>query len=938
MQKSARSIFGMTFLAVAIITASFLPAAQFVGVAEAHHDNGRGGGHAYGHGGHGGSSSNNYVDVTVDASKDTFLRGIVVNTNEGENEILRVRHIGPNRAVIAFDQSDIKDAVGSEKLITATLKLYIVENGNDWKAKKYSSPSQQLLDVHRLTEYWVEGNGINAEKWGNYDDDSTERVRGTGEGATWNCAIDKNISNNKADCKKQWDGGSYVKSSTDEAKIQNGMVDEWVEFDVTSDVKSFLSDKAKNYGWLVKKDNEGFLGMVKFASIENGENAPQLVLKITGVPNSPPNAVDDSVTISEDTSTTFSVLANDSDPEGNLLTAAVATEPSHGSVTITSAGSATYTPDANYNGQDSFTYSASDGSATDTATVTITVSPVNDAPTAEDQSLTIPEETATTMWMSASDIDGNPLTYVIVTPPEHGTWSDDDGDNELVYTPDSGYLGSDSIAFKVNDGSADSNTATISITVTDVPDENENPVAVDDSASTDEGEPVTIDVLHNDSDGDGDPLDVVSVSDPSNGVAVVNGDETITFTPDGTFSGSDSFTYVVQDGNGGSDTATVIVTVNLVNGPPSAIDDSASTDEDSPVTVDVLANDSDPDGDAISVDSVSSPSLGTAEVASGGILYTPGAGLQSLGAGQIATDTFTYTVGDGLEDDTATVTITINGASDAPTAGDGLIITDEDVAVSYTFLATDPDSGDSLTFAITSPPASGAIVFEAGNTIIYTPNTDFSGSDSFEYSATDGSGSSDTGTIDVTVNPINDSPVAVNDAAPTTSPGEEVTVDVLANDFDIDGDELEVLSVSTPSVGEVENNGDGTITYTSEPGFIGQIFFDYTLGDGNGGTDIGRVSVTMSGGSLIAIDDIATTEAGDDVDIDVLANDIGVDGSTEITIAEDPMHGSVTIDGDGMVEYEPDEGFVGEDIFVYTIYNETDFDTAIVVVTVLPDL
>jgi hypothetical protein len=225
----------------------------------------------------------------------------------------------------------------------------------------------------------------------------------------------------------------------------------------------------------------------------------------------------------------------------------------------------------------------------------------------------------------------------------------------------------------VDDTKGDSGTLNSwSIEVTAyVPKPNQAPVAGDDSANTDEDIGITIDVLSNDSDADGDPIVISSVTEPVSGTAVENNDGTITYTPDANFNGTDSFTYTIDDGNGGTDTATVTVTVNPVADPPDAVDDAESTTVDTVVTIDVLANDSDPDGDALAVIDVTAPVNGTAEAVDSdadGVLdsvtYTPASDF-------IGTDSFTYTVSDG-NGGTATATVTVDVTG--PNSGTALYV------------------------------------------------------------------------------------------------------------------------------------------------------------------------------------------------------------------------------------------------------------------------
>ncbi|MEX0864672.1 MAG: S8 family serine peptidase [Acidimicrobiia bacterium] len=189
-------------------------------------------------------------------------------------------------------------------------------------------------------------------------------------------------------------------------------------------------------------------------------------------------------------------------------------------------------------------------------------------------------------------------------------------------------------------------------------DPNMPPLAVDDAATTDEDTAVTIDVQADigagaDSDPDGDTLTVTSVSNPPNGSASTDG-AMVTYTPDQDFNGIDSFTYTISDGNGGTDTASVTVTVNPVNDPPVANGDTDTTNMDTAVTKSVLANDTDVDGDTLTVTSVTQPAYGLAVINSGTtVTYTPEPGF-------IGTDTFDYAISDGNETDTATVTITVS--------------------------------------------------------------------------------------------------------------------------------------------------------------------------------------------------------------------------------------------------------------------------------------
>jgi immune inhibitor A len=356
------------------------------------------------------------------------------------------------------------------------------------------------------------------------------------------------------------------------------------------------------------------------------------------------------------------------------------------------------------------------------------------------------------------------------------------------------------------------------------------------------------------------------------------------------------------------------------NRPPLANDDSASTTEGTAVTVDVLANDSDPEGQALSVTAVTQPTNGqVTNNGNGTVTYTPDAGFVSP-----PDDVFTYTVSDGENSVDARVTITVNRLPNAaPVAGDDSAETTRDVPVTISVLANDSDpDGDTLSVDGTTQPQHGSAGTD-GTTVTYTPNTGFTGTDTFDYTVADGKGGTDTGTVTVTVKPQpNRAPDAQDDSA-TTQRDSAVTIAVTSNDSDPDGDPLTVTDVSDPPHGTAVDSGNGSITYTPDSGFTGNDSFTYTVADGRGGSDTATVNVTVSeppNRDPIARDDTATVKKNKSVRVLVLANDSDPDGdSLTVTRATDPANGSVTIDRGLSVTYRPDHGFVGTDTFRYEI-------------------
>jgi VCBS repeat-containing protein len=665
-----------------------------------------------------------------------------------------------------------------------------------------------------------------------------------------------------------------------------------------------------------------------------------VTITVTAVPDVPV-ADDQSVSMSEDTAVGITLTASDGD--GDPLTYSIVSGPSNGSLSGTPP-SVTYTPNADFNGGDSFTFQANDGSAdSNLATVTITVNAVNDAPVANDQSVSTDEDTAVGITLTASDIEGDPLTYAIVSGPSNGSLSGPPP--SVTYTPNADFNGPDSFTFQANDGSADSNVATVSITVNAV---NDSPVANDDSATTSENTPVLVDVLTNDTDVDGnlDPTSVTVTSAATNGttaVDLVTGE--ITYTPNASYVGGDSFVYRVCDTGTPSlcDLATVTMTVTVQNDPPVAVDDGYVTDEDTLLTVlapGVLANDSDPDSDPLTAVWDSGPSGGTLILnADGSFDYTPDADF----AGQ---DSFGYFAYDGLVSSviTATVTITVTAVNDSPVADDQSVTTPEDTPVGITLTANDVD-GDPLTYSIVSGPSSGSLSGTPPS-VTYTPNADFNGGDSFTFQANDGGLDSNVATVSITVAAVNDPPVA-DDQSVTTD--EDTPVGITLTASDVDGDPLTYAVASSPSNGGLSGTPP-SVTYTPDADFNGSDSFTFQANDGSADSNVATVSITVNAvnDAPVANDDSASTPVNTLVVVDVAANDVDVEGldlSSTNTICvgcSGPSNGTLVNNGDGTFEYTPNASYTGGDSFVYEICDNDVTtplcDTATVSITVTPSV
>jgi hypothetical protein len=534
----------------------------------------------------------------------------------------------------------------------------------------------------------------------------------------------------------------------------------------------------------------------------------------------------DSVTVVEDgPASPLNVVGNDRNVGPGPRRIRSVSQGVRGEVRIVGRGaSLTYAPNPNFCGRDSFTYTLRRGP---TATVSVTVTCVDDPPVAAGDSVAVAEgapPTALDVLVNDDDLDGGPRSIESVSQGAHGAVAITGGGSGLTYQPTvAHYCGPDTFTYMLNGGS----TATVSVDVTCVDDP---PLAVADTRTVGEDDPATaIDVLANDTDSDGGPRSIESVTQGAHGsVALTGGGTALTYRPAADYCGPDSFTYTA---NGGS-VGTVSVTVTCVDDPPVAVADSKTITEDDPATaIDVLANDTDIDAGPRSIVSVTQGAHGAVAVGAGGagLTYKPAANY----CGQ---DSFTYRLTPGGS--TGTVTVTVTCVDDPPMAvEDTKTITEDDPATSIDVLANDPDIDGSSVKKVESvtQAAHGTVAITGGGSAVtYEPAPNFCGADTFEYTLNPGGSKA---TVSVNVNCVDDPPVAVDDSVSFTEDDSPTALAVLANDTDIDAGLRAVESVTQGTHGTVAIvNQGGELTYRPEPGYCGPDSFTYTENGGSSAT------------------------------------------------------------------------------------------------------
>ncbi|WP_228769487.1 tandem-95 repeat protein [Vibrio parahaemolyticus] len=685
-----------------------------------------------------------------------------------------------------------------------------------------------------------------------------------------------------------------------------------------------------NDGTVTYTPDDNYVGEDTFTYIvTSGGMSESTTVEVNVTPvNDAPVAKDDIATTQEDTAVTIDVLPNDTDVDGDKLSIQSATVPeAQGKVEIVD-GKLVFTPAENFNGDAEITYTVTDGSLTDQATVKVTVNAVNDTPEVEsniaDQTLAEDFTPYSIDLNNAfSDVDGE-LTFSV------------SGNSNIqvaivngiaTFTPTADWSGSEALTFTATDPSGESVSQTVNFTVASVAD------IVADKATVVEDTPTIIKVLGNDTfEGTDKVVSLDTNNGPANGTVSVNPDGSVTYTPNDNYHGTDSFTYIVTSG-GVSESAIVEVNVTPANDAPVAKDDIATTQEDTAVTIDVLPNDTDVDGDKLSIESVSVPKeQGTVEVVDGKLVFTPAENFN--GDAEI-----TYTVTDGALTDQATVKVTVNAVNDTPVVESN--IADQTLAEDFTPYTIDLNTAFSdvdnvdgeLTFSVSGNSNIQVAIVNGIATI--TPTADWNGSETLTFTATDPSGESVSQPVNFTVAPVAD---IVADKA-TVVEDTSTVIKVLGNDtFEGDGKVVSLDTNNGPANGTVSVNPDGSVTYTPNDNYQGTDSFTYivTSGGVSESTTV-SVDVTPVNDAPVAKDDTAITDEDTPVTIDVLPNDNGIDGDKlSIQSASVPeAQGKVEI-VDGKLVFTPAENFNGDAEITYTVTDGELTDAAKVTVTVNP--
>ncbi|URM36159.1 Ig-like domain-containing protein [Flavobacterium anhuiense] len=716
--------------------------------------------------------------------------------------------------------------------------------------------------------------------------------------------------------------------------------------------------------------------------------AADIEITVTAV-NDAPVALKDVYTAAEDNAIALTPLANDTDVDGDALSIvsingtaltglAQTIAVPNGTVNISASGAITFTPAANFNSTApvSFPYVITDGNLTAAADIEITVTAVNDAPVAVKDVYTAAEdnEIALAPLANDTDVDGDALSIVSINGTAltglaqmiavpNGTVNIS-ASGAITFTPAANFNSTVPVSFPyvITDGNLTA-AADIEVTVTAV---NDAPVAVKDVYTAAEDNEIALAPLANDTDVDGDALSIVSINGTAltglaqaiavpNGTVNISASGAITFTPAANFNSIApvSFPYVITDGNLTA-AADIEITVTAVNDAPVAVKDVYTAAEDNAIALTPLANDTDVDGDALSIVSINGTALtglaqaiavpnGTVNIsASGAITFTPAANFNST-----APVSFPYVITDGNLTAAADIEITVTAVNDAPVAVKDVYTAAEDNAIALAPLANDTDvDGDALSIVSINGTAltglaqaiavpNGTVNISASGAITFTPAANFNSTApvSFPYVITDGNLTA-AADIEITVTAVNDAPVAVKDVY-TAAEDNAIALTPLANDTDVDGDALSIVSINGTALtglaqaiavpnGTVNISASGAITFTPAANFnsTAPVSFPYVITDGNltAAADI-EITVTAVNDAPVAVKDVYTAAEDNAIALTPLANDTDVDGDalsivsingtalTGLAQAIAVPNGTVNISASGAITFTPAANF-----------------------------
>jgi hypothetical protein len=727
-------------------------------------------------------------------------------------------------------------------------------------------------------------------------------------------------------------------ASTNEDQSVTGVINTASDVDSPNLIYSTLSSGAGGNLSISTNGNFTFLPAINFNGVfnaqyrvcDNNSLCSIASFSITVIPvNDFPIINSETFSTPEDTPLSGSVSSNDNDVDGNTISYTANYNNLNGVFSLQSNGAFTFIPALNYSGTVSIPYTGCDASnACAQATLTLTITAVNDRPIANNINLSTNEEVAITvnLTQNSSDAEILPLSFTVFNP-SNGTVSVSSSGNAL-FTPAINYNGPAGYSYIACDVQGLCDTAQVAITVVAI---NDAPVAGADVFNVIEDQAISGNLALNDSDPENSLLSFSMLNLPASGNLVINANGTFNYSPALNFNGNISATYQLCDSQNACSTGNITFVIAPLNDSPVASDGAVTINEDQPVTLNLISLVSDADN-SIFTFSTLSPSIGSLSANSGVVQYQPAPNF-------FGTDAFQFIVCDpGGACDTAVYNIVILAVNDGPSPVNDVFGLVEDVSFSGSVASNDvnPDNA-TLIFSTVNQPASGSVAMQSNGNFIYTPDINVNGVFSFIYQAC-ANGFCSNATVILNIAPTYDFPVAVTDEINTLI-NNAVTGSIAFNDSEPDGDPLIYSIVSSTTNGVFTLSASGAYSYTPNTGYLGNDLAVYRVCDNSNLCDTAVVNISVTNTSTPPVAVNSNVNGNEDASLNIQLNSLFSDqegGSMDYAIVQGPQHGNIIINNGGLAIYSPQPNYYGADAFTWKVCDSGGLcDTAQVNITIV---
>ncbi len=627
--------------------------------------------------------------------------------------------------------------------------------------------------------------------------------------------------------------------------------------------------------------------------------------------NDPPSLLTDNMITNEDTPATINVSLNDSD-DSPLLTYSIFSQASNGAVSlISNTGIFNYTPSSNFGGTDSFIIQACDGINCSTSIVVVQVNDVNDAPSATPFVLNIQEDTNGSGTINTfTDIESPELLYSIVGNNSiSGLTINSNGSYTYIAPPD--YFGSQTINVQACDAQNLCTTSTFTLQVNAI---NDLPIAVNDALAGNEDQIITGNLSTGEYDIEGGSLTYSASYNGSNGILNLASNGQFTFTPNANWFGTQTIPIHVCDNQNGCSNTTLTLTVNSINDTPVALPANLSVNEDNNLTGNLSAFATDVETSQLTYTLLSTPSSGQISLnGNGSFTYSPAINF----SGNI---TATYQACDVLGScANGTIFINVNAVNDAPIAPNVSLTMTEDVPGSGTITTIQDVDNASVVITINQNAVNGVFTLSNSGYYTFTPNTNFFGSDVVNYTACDALNACSQGSINLTIQPVQDLPI-VNNEATVIIQDNVLNGNLSANDSDGDGDVLQYSLTNMPANGTFNLSSNGSFIYTPNTSFVGTELINYQACDAQGNCANGVLTISVLTSNTAPVASSSSQTTPEDVVLNgnlytSISDNEG--GPYTLTTISTPQHGSLQWGNNGLFTYMPTANFFGTDSFVF---------------------